>query len=194
MRIFSSFDTEFKNELLKKEQEKYGKDNVLLISHGKFYYYFYIIFPTILLFLWVIAYYFILYSITSELNNDMANAVKLFGYILMFMWFIPLALKLIKKYIDYVMDFVIVTPDTLIFYNQEWLFGRKWRTVDVEKIKTITVNKNGLLRSLFNFWSILILTEGAENGEWEINFAFVDDPDTVKFKVYEIIKNEHHKE
>jgi len=192
MKIFSSFDTEFKNKLLEKEKEKYGKDKVILISHGKFYYYFYIIFPTILLFLWVIAYYYILFSITSELNDDMASAVKWFGYILMFMWFIPLAIKLIKKYIDYVMDFLIVTPITLVYYNQEWIFTRRWRTVDVEKIKTISFNKDGILRSMFNFWNIIILTEWDEKWTGEINYSFIDDPDTIRDKIYEIIKNENN--
>ena len=87
---------------------------------------------------------------------------------------------------------MVVTPESLIHYNQEWIFTRRWRTVDVEKIKTISVNKDWLLRSLFNFWNIVILTEWDEKWAWEINFAFIDDPDNVKFRVLEIIENKHN--
>jgi uncharacterized membrane protein YdbT with pleckstrin-like domain len=186
IKIFSSFDTDFKQKLVNKEIERYWKDKVYVVSHGRFYYYFYIILPTIVLFLWTILFFWVLYYLSSSLNWDWKTVIIWVGIVLWIVVFVPVILKLIKKYIDYILDFLIVTPESLIYYNQEGIFTRRWRTVDVEKIKTITVNKNWFLRSLFNFWNIVILTEWDEKGVWEINFSFIDDPDNVKFKILEI--------
>ena len=189
MKIFSSFDTEFMDNIINREKERYW-DDVYVISHGKFYYYFYIIFPTVFLVVWFILSLFILYYLAKDIHWDSKQVVYIVWIILLFVVFIPAIVKLTKKYIDYILDFVVVTPDSLIYYNQEGIFSRKWRTVDVEKIKTITVNKDGLLRSLFNFGNIVILTEWDEQWAWEINFSFIDDPDNVKFKVLNIIEKD----
>ena len=188
MKIFSSFDTDFKKKLVEKEKEVY-KDKVYVISHGKFYYYFYIIVPTILLILGMILYFVVLYYTSSSLGSDTETFINIVWVIVFFVIFVPAWIKMLKKYIDYIMDFVIVTPKNLISYNQEWIFTRKWRTVDVEKIKTISVNKDGILRSLFNYGNIVILTEWDEKWAGEINFSFIDDPDNVKFKVMDIVEH-----
>ena len=189
MKIFSSFDTNFRNEIIEREKERYWND-IFVISHGKFYYYFYIITPTVFLAVWALLYFLVLYYLASDIHWDWKTWVYVTWFILFFIIFIPAIFKLLKKYIDYILDFVVVTPKQLISYNQEWILSRKWRTVDVDKIKTITVNKDGLLRSLFNFWNIIILTEWDEQWTWEINFSFIDDPDNVKFKVLNIIEKD----
>jgi uncharacterized membrane protein YdbT with pleckstrin-like domain len=50
--------------------------------------------------------------------------------------------KILKKIIDYYMDFAIVTPEHIVAYNQKGIFSRESRSIDVDKIKTITVNKS----------------------------------------------------
>ena len=188
MKIFSSFDTDFKKQILDREIEKYGKNNVYVISHGKFYYYFYLIVPAIFLLVGSIFYFVMLYYLANDIAGDWKSYVYITGIIVFFVAIIPVLIKLLKKYIDYILDFLVVTPDSLIHYNQEWIFTRRWRTVDVEKIKTISVNKDGILRSLFDFWNIVILTEWDEKWAGEINFAFIDRPDDVKFRILEIVE------
>ena len=190
MKIFSSFDTEFKKEIFNKEVEKYWKDKVYLISHWRVYYWLYILIPFVLLLISWIGYYVLLYVLFSDSSEEWVNIWKIIWYTLSIFIFMPFALKLLKKYIDFYMDFIVVTPKTLISYNQEWFFSRMWRTIDVEKIKSISVSKDGFWRSLFNYWSIIILTEWDEKWAGEINFSFIDDPDNVKFKVMEIIESE----
>ena len=186
MKIFSSFDTNFRKEIFEREKKEFWEDNVLLITHGRFFYYFSVLLPAILALFLAIIYWVIVFYI-NEVLKDAWYMYWIVSLIIFVVIFFPIWLWILKKYIDYVLDFVVVTPDKLIYYNQEWIFSRRWRTVDAEKIKTITVNKTGILRSIFNFGNIVILTEWDEKWEWEINFKFVDDPDNVKFRISEII-------
>lgn len=186
MKIFSTFDTNFREGILKKEQEKFWKDKVMLITHDRFFYYFSVVLPAIILLVLAVVYWILLIYLADFFWKTWG-----FYWVTWFIFFViiffPIWLGIFKKYIDYILDFVVVTPDKLIYYNQEGIFSRKWRTIDAEKIKTITVNKSGIIRSIFNFWNIIILTEWDEQWEWEINFKFVDDPDNVKFRISEII-------
>ncbi len=187
MRIFSSFDTKFKDKILQREKEKFW-DDVLLITHWKFFYYFVVIFPAFVVFIWMLLYLIVYFYFWGKISDDFKIAYYIIWFLLFLFIFSPIVFKIIKKYIDYILDFVVVTPNSLIYYNQEWILFRKWRTIDTDKIKTITVSKNGLIRSMFNFWNIVVLSEWDEQWEWEINFIFVDDPDKLKTKIFKIIK------
>jgi len=187
MKILSSFDSNFKQKILDKNIEKYWKDSIFLISYGKFYYYFYILLPIVFSVIWLIFYITIFFYLLSSISSEFKTAYIVFWLIIFLIVFIPLWFKLLKKYVDYILDFIIITPKNLIHYDQEWILNRKWRTIDVEKIKTLTVNKNWLLRSMFNFWNIVILTEWAELWEWEIDFYYIDEPEKVKNIIVDIM-------
>jgi len=187
MKFLSSFDSNFKQEVLNKNIKKYGKDNVYLISHGRFYYYFYILLPIIFSIVWMIFYIITFFYLSSSISSEFKMAYIIFWLIVFLVLFIPLWLKLLKKYIDYILDFILITPGILVHYDQEWLLSRKWRTIDVEKIKTVTVNKSWLIRSMFNFWNIIILTEWAELWEWQIDFYYIDEPEKVKNIITDIM-------
>ena len=180
MKILSSFDSKFKQKILDKNIKKYWKGNVFVISHGNFYYYFYILLPIVFSTIWLIFYIIVFFYLLSSISYDFRTTYILFWLIVFLILFVPLWFKLFKKYVDYILDFIIITPKNLIHYDQEWILSRKWRTIDVEKIKTITVNKSWLLRSMFNFWNIIILTEWAELWEWEIDFYYIDSPEKIK--------------
>jgi len=186
MKIFSSFDTNFRNEIVDREKKEFWDDKVLLITHWRFYYYFSVLVPAIGTLLLIILYWLWLFYF-KDFFGEIWTAYWIMSLILFFVFSAPIFFTLIKKYIDYILDFVVVTPKKLIYYNQEGIFSRKGRTVDAEKIKTITVNKTGLLRSIFNFWNIIILTEWDEQWQGEINFKFVDNPDEIKFRIWELI-------
>lgn len=189
MKIFSSFDTNFKQQIIEREQKKYWKKNFLVISHGRFYYFFYIILPTFFISFWAILYLILFFVLAWSIWNDFKSLYYIIWTIVFFLTFLPLWFKVLKKYIDYILDFLIVNPYNIIYYNQEWILNRKWRTIDIEKIKTITVKKEWILRSIFNFWNIVILTEWDEQWTWEINFSFLDDPDNIKNNIFTIINS-----
>jgi len=57
----------------------------------------------------------------------------------------------LKIVIDYYMDFTIITPKDITCYNQNFLFHTSVRTLDMSKIKSVRVDKIGLLKSIFNY-------------------------------------------
>lgn len=193
MKIFSSFDTNFKNEIVERERKKYGRENFMVVSHGKFYYMFFILIPGLFLLFWFVI-YIALMIYFAKLSWDLIWLYYWVWIFLLFVVFVPAIMKFMKKYIDYILDFVVVNPYSMIYYNQEWIFSRRWRTVEVDKIKTVTVKKNWFLNSIFNFWSIIILTEWDDAWTWEINFHYIDDPDNIKSSIFNIInsKDENH--
>ena len=191
MKIFSSFDTNFKKEILQKEKERFW-DKVMLISHWVFFYYFTFLIPAVLAAFLAISYLVIYFYIWFNILEEFKTIYYIFWLLLFIVVLFPVVIKLLKRYIDYILDFVVVTPDTIVYYNQEWILSRRWRTLWTDKIKTISVNKDWLLRSMYNFWNIIILTEWTdwtEGWEGEINFKFVDDPDNIKFKILKIIES-----
>ena len=56
----------------------------------------------------------------------------------------------IGKYIDYKMDFIVVTPESLMLYDQGGIFHREEITIGVLNIKTISIRKDKLLYSIFD--------------------------------------------
>jgi hypothetical protein len=57
------------------------------------------------------------------------------------------------------MDFIVVTPDFLVMYNQTWILAKKVITANAKSIKTVSVERSGLLYSLFNNGDIIVLSE-----------------------------------
>ncbi len=96
-----------------------------------------------------------------------------------------------ESYIDYTMDYCIITPDEIILTQQEWLFKRVVRTLDVRKVKSIYINKQKLLYSIFDAGKIVFMSDGDEQF-WEIIFDFVHDPEGQKDRIQNIISYNQH--
>jgi len=64
-----------------------------------------------------------------------------------------------KVYLDYILDFTIVTPEELISYNQTGILKRRIRTLQTEKIKTATVDKAGFWFSVFDIGNLEFFAE-----------------------------------
>jgi len=189
MKIFSSFDINFAHKILEREKQIHWPENVLLITHSKFFYYFRVLFPAILVGIMMVIYLTLYFYLWSRIPTDFKFFYYFSGLIFFVVLFFPLWFKILRKYIDYILDFMVVTPKMLIYYDQKWIFTRRWRTVDADKIKTITVSKSWLLWSIFNFWSMMVLSEWDEQWAGEINFKFIDAPEELKVKILKIIGN-----
>lgn len=190
MRIFSSFDTKFKEKIIEKEKKEIPDWNFLIISYNKYYKYVYVYLPLfflIALFSLITTFY--IYSMFYSSYSDFIIIIINIFYCLFIMVVIYLWIKILKFYIDYILDFLVITPNRIIFYNQENIFTRRWRTIKVESVKTITVHKSWLIRSIFNFGSLIILTEWDEVWNWEIDFKYIKNPDKVRQKIFKIIWN-----
>lgn len=85
------------------------------------------------------------------------------------------------------MDFVIVTPDQLTAFDQEWIIKRMTRSLELRKIKTINVVSHGRLSSLFNFWSIIFLAEwDISNGD--VTLSYISNPVKLRERIIELVE------
>lgn len=85
------------------------------------------------------------------------------------------------------MDFCIITPKELISYNQSWFFNRHTEIIDTEKVKTINKIPQGLFGSLFNFASLVFLSEW-DMDVGDISLNYVENPEQIYKEVRKIIE------
>ncbi|HCB51966.1 TPA: hypothetical protein DEP21_05400 [Patescibacteria group bacterium] len=111
MKIFSNFDTEIRRRTYQEHLNQYGVGNVLCFGRSKLYWFLKIFFPMVFL---TVGYFGVLYLFYYLLDGDYFWYIFLVDTILMIFFIIPI----IGKYFDYKLDFIIVTPDFLIMYNQ----------------------------------------------------------------------------
>lgn len=185
MKIFSSFDTNFEVDILQKEIEKHWKDKILIVHQWQFFLWFFIIIP-IVLFVWIMAFFVYLWTLI-DVWPDMEEFVDIFITVTFIILLISWIRAILKKYIDLKLDFCIITPTQIIYYDQTGLFSRKWRTVEAKKLKTISVNKKWLIRSIFNFGNIVFLSEWDDTWRWDVNLYYIDSPDKTKAKAITIL-------
>lgn len=94
--------------------------------------------------------------------------------------------KFKKRMIDLEMDFAVVIPGKIMFYNQSNL-TRSVQTINSEKIKTITSKHTKLIGSIFNFWDITVMTEWDDANMWEMNLQFISCPSETVYEINEIL-------
>lgn len=180
MKIFSSFDTNLKNQYYKEFVSKYGKENVLIISRGSLYFYIKVILRIVY---WLLIQWWILISISLLLWK---SSITNYWIIVSLLFWLPLYIVALSNYIDYIMDYAIFTPDEAIIIEQVSIFHREIKSLDVAKIKSITTQKKNLFFSLFNSGLLAIISEWNEK-LWEIMLNYVYQPELVKKNIHNII-------
>ncbi|EKE29748.1 MAG: hypothetical protein ACD_2C00107G0008 [uncultured bacterium (gcode 4)] len=127
--------------------------------------------------------YFILIWITVFIVYDLIFWNQGFENVWMY-WLINIALLFLQVFLSAVfknrmvnleMDFSLVMPWKIIFYNQSWLL-RNVQTINSEKIKTITSSFGNFIGSIFNFWEIVVMTEWDEANMWEMHLYYISHP------------------
>ncbi|USN57186.1 MAG: hypothetical protein H6766_01640 [Candidatus Peribacteria bacterium] len=153
--ILGSFDPNLKQEQLAKYQVKFGVDGVHLIQRSKFFLFVKIIIPLIL--------YILLYTVTMiGVGYFSASDPQVIGYSaiigLLFVLILFLTLNF-KRLLDYLMDFILITPDQIIAFNQKGIWKRSNISIETIKIKSISVSYRSWIFSLFNNGDITFLSE-----------------------------------
>lgn len=177
MWILSTFESGFKKRMVNEAIERYGEENIIVIRKSKFFLWIKALIPFLFwtLILVVALVLFIKYISTSWF---------LWSLILLsvIVWIIP-NVKVLKYFLDYKMDFIIVNPRSVIRYDQDGLFKRVSKTIDLKKIRSISVRKRWFWNSVFNNWSLVVVSEWweAEQNEklraGEINFRYLYNPE-----------------
>ncbi|UFX82816.1 hypothetical protein [Candidatus Absconditicoccus praedator] len=187
MKIFSNFDTNLSNKMFNKYADTYGKEDVMIVFKNNVFLALYVIIPLIGYLMFVGLWFYVGYLI--DLGDEYFN--QMFNYFLWIVFFISFLIagrKIFKRFIDYEMDFALITPEEVVFYEQDGIFSRVGRTLNSSKIRSITVEKDGILRSLFNFGNVLFLAEGYHEDGGDIRIIYITDPDTIKYKAREILR------
>jgi len=190
VRIFSSFDTELDEKLVSKAIQEYGKNHVCFVRRDPIYLLIKIVTPLSLwmIFVWatiIVAYW---TNFWDFLQNFMHRVAR----ILIVLSWLRLSVYATTKFIDYYMDFTIITPKNISTFDQTWIFDRATRTLDIEKIKSISVNKKGISRSLFNYWSIIFFAEwDASLGDITLNY--INNPAALEKRIVNVINSNKYR-
>ncbi len=138
MKFLSNFDTELQSQVVHKYVEMYGKESVFCIHRAKIFWVFYCFIPTLALAI-LVTFLILLFGIDT--GDGSLNALKNVLVILAIAFVIFVGgMKILKKYFDYKMDFCVITPQEIASYNQSGILRRNSRTIDADKIKTVTVD------------------------------------------------------
>ena len=186
MKIFSNFDSERKKEAYKEMIEKYGEENVLVLKKSLLFLFVKVIFPV---FWWFIAVFCLRILIYINLWDYVTIKILFTIFMLLLYRFILTISSVVKYYIDYKMDFSVVTPEYLTRYNQTWFFKRDIKSSYVRNIKTITIIKNSIWYNIFNNWNLIFLSEwDREKWDWEIVLHYLQNPEDKKKEITRIMK------
>ncbi len=187
MKILSNFDTNLSDKMYKRYADDYGEENVIMVFKNKVFLALYVIIPAIF-YLFLVSLLFYLWYII-DFGDEYAN--KFLWYFIWVVFIISFVIsfwKILKRFIDYEMDFALITPNEVIYYEQDWLFSRVGRTLNSTKIRSITVEKDWILRSIFNFWNVLFLAEWYHEDGWDVRIIYISDPDNIKQQAREILR------
>lgn len=152
MKIFSNFDTNIRSQMLQQYQAEFWEANVLCFGRSRLYFLLKVFFPTIFIVAVVLL---LCYLFSTVLEWD----AFWWGTGILIFLSLFLAFPILDKYIDYHLDFVIVTPHFLMMFDQEWFFKKKVMMIQEISIRTISVEKSWLLYSIFNNWDIVFMSE-----------------------------------
>ncbi len=180
MKIFSSFDSSHKYHELAEAQKKYGVDKVLLLTKSRIYFIVRFITPAIIV---VIARILMVYVGITFINETIDHWIAVWMtvcmvIILLIIWY--------NSYVHHRLVFIIITPEKVDIYNQLGLFHRNVKSIFVQEISGIYIDKNGIRQSVVNNGYITI--ESEENQHTKVHFWPISHPDEIKKKVEEIIE------
>jgi uncharacterized membrane protein YdbT with pleckstrin-like domain len=191
VKIFSNFDTSLMRREIKRSQSEYGAEHVLAIRRDFIYLFYRVLFPVMM---WLLGSLIILWVVYGVVVWDslFAGLVRILGLWLIIVWWWYCVGVAWVKMIDYYMDFTIITPTQVMSFDQTGILQKTTRTLDTDKIKSIRVDKKGLLGSIFNYGSIVFLSEGDAESLWEIRLNYMSDPNRLREKIENIIEPHVH--
>ena len=186
MKILSNFDTKLYENLKQDYVKQYGSENVMVIRRASIFFWLYIMFPLLLL-LTVLA--FITWLAFGIVINDqtMESIIHIGSLLTGLIILIVRWCRILLRYFDYTMDFCIITPKELVSYNQSGLFNRRTEVIDTEKVKTINKIPQWFFGSMFNFASLVFLSEW-DNEVGDISLNFVENPEEVYKQIRQLIE------
>lgn len=104
MKIFSNFDSRYKKKVVASYVEEYGSENILVINRSKLFAWLYVYMPGITYTIIALAIVYVIFSWVDQSFVRWFVGITVFGG-----WFFSI-MPVVKKYIDFKLDFGIITP------------------------------------------------------------------------------------
>lgn len=145
------------------------------------------------IFLLIFLFWITIFSIFTSVTNILENLDWTFSF-----WVINAALLIVQlllfysflnKMINLEMDYKLVIPWKIFFYNQRWIFWDS-QTMNSNKIKTINTKYSWILNSLFNYWDIIVLSEWDKENNWEMQMDYVGYPQKTVEEMNKVLNND----
>ena len=189
MKIFSNFDTNHKKRVIDKYIDNHWPQDILILSRSKLYLR-WRIYLRIVIYTFLAAFgLYLVFVGTNWQSTRLYSSIIIVASYLVSLW------PIIIKYIDYKLDFVVITPTGVFFYNQRGFLYRDMSALNMQNIRSVSIQKSNFLYSLFDNWDINFLSEGQELPLWEILIRYIADPETKKDeiqRIFEISRKSSH--
>lgn len=181
MRILSNFNTNLEKELHADYSRQFGEDKVVTIHKSKLFYWRYIGLPLfVYVSLLIVSFYFMF-------REDWLETWMIWVYIAFFLFYaIILFSKISGRWMNYKLDFLIVTPKEIAKYDQNGIFNRQVEKLHADKIKSISIGKSWFLQSMFDIGSIVFLAEG-DNDKGDVVMDFIDAIESEEKKIVHVL-------
>jgi hypothetical protein len=190
MGIISTFDPRFKKQLLEKSKEEFWEWNVVYIKKSHLFLCVKVLLPFILWFSVLVT------LITCAILYIPWTWLRINTCVIVIWAFAAPGYKILKYFLDYEMDFAVVTPKSFLRYNQTWFFKRSSKAIDMKHIRSVYVRKAWFFNSIFNNWHIIVLTEWSAgnpkedwNNPWEVEFRYVYHPEYYSNRIQKLLEN-----
>jgi len=97
----------------------------------------------------------------------------------------------LKKMMNQEMDYRIIIPWKIMYCNQNWIIKSDTRSINYDKVKSITTQYKWIVNSFFNFWDIIILTEWdpSSDNKWEIHLNYTWHPNSTLKEMEKVLNN-----
>ena len=186
MKIFSNFDTNLSHRLFREAQEKYGVENALFVRRDPIYLVMRLLLPSIAFLLFSALLLRIYYDLLGT-NIFFSDMVEMLLWIFIVSMFVYVSYYVLGKIISYYMDYVIITPQQITAYDQAGILKRETRSLETQKVKTISILSEWRWGSIFNYGSVIFLSEwDTINGD--IKLKFITDPVNLRDEIIRLIE------
>lgn len=186
MKILSNFDTWYAKKLQLEYANLFGEEYVIVIKKSRLVRYATIFLPICSFALGTMLGVYVLYTYSIQYP-----VLYWIFWWLVIIWMAVLCKLLFRKYIDFTMDFLLVTPKEVMKFDQQGIFGRVAERIACDKIKSITLKKEWFWASFFNVGSITFLAEGqTETGD--IIMEFVDTVEVMEKKIRHVLHQDQN--
>lgn len=189
MKIFNDFDTEGKQKEHKYVSDKFGAENIMLIERSLAYWVMKWIVPAVVVFTICTFFSYIAFLLKAE--YEIISWILIWIIVVFTLSFIT---NIIHIYLDYKLDYAIVTQRWIYTYKQIWFFNSKNKELPANKIRSIESQRFWILWNIFWYWTIIIvtdwsMTEKDENGShiWgKTKITYVNKPKKITKKIMEL--------